>query len=142
MDYQKIKRLAESFWEREKTDISPNDILKNMAEIKAWAWCTGMGSETDIYFIKKNGGVFHYDHYKHNGHGKQVDAFYLLQEMLREQGGLWTQIRCMYSNNLYIRPTDKAWLELLQEGLYSLFGSNPYACMEYICRELEGNNNI
>ena len=140
MDYEKITRLAESFWEREKSEIFPRDTLKHMGEIKAWAWCIGMCSEADIYFIKKDGSVFRYNHYKRYGYGKQVDEFHHLQDVLCEQGIDWEVIPCMFSNNLYIHPTDKVWLESLCKDLHLLFAGNPYACMECICRELEEHN--
>ena len=143
MDLEKITKLAKNFWEREKTEITPNDILQNMGEIKVWAWCTGMGSDANIFFIREDGSLFGYDHYKRYGYGKQVDEFHLLRDVLCEQGVDWEVIPCRFSNNLYIHPTDKVWLESLCKDLHLLFIGNPYACMECICRELEElNKNI
>jgi hypothetical protein len=142
MNLKIISELANSFLEREKIGISANDLIKSVKEdTLAWAWCMGMGSEANIYFVKKDSTILSYDHYKCHGYGNQIDAFYLLQEMLCEQGEDWEQYPCMYSNNLYISLPAKAWFELLCNDLNLLSWGNPYTCLERICRELEKNSN-
>lgn len=142
MNIKTINELAHRFLEREKISISANDLINSVKEdILAWAWCTGMGSVANIYFVKKDGTILSYDHYKIHGYGNQVDAFYLLQEKLCEQGGDWEQYPCLYPNNLYISLPAKAWFESLCKNLKLLFWGNPYACLECICRELEGKSN-
>lgn len=138
MNYEMISELAGVFLSREKIGISANDLIKTAKEdVIVWAWCTGMGSDANIYFIKKDGTICHYDHWKNYGYADQVDAFCLMQEMLREQKGDWVQYPCMYDNNLYISRHDKAWVERLCKAPMLRFGGNPYACLECICRELE-----
>ena len=142
MSYDIISELANSFFERNKIDISANDLIKiAKGEIKVWAWCEGMGSDANIFFIREDGSLFGYDHYKRYGYGKQVDEFHLLRDVLCEQGVDWEVIPCRFSNNLYIHPTDKVWLESLCKDLKLLLWGNPYACLECICRELESNSN-
>ena len=140
MDLDIITNLSKRFLARKKNEITPNGILKNIGEIKVWAWCTGMGSDANIFFVKEDGSLFNYDHYKHWGYGKQVDEFRLLRDVLCEQGIDWEVIPCMFSNNLYIRPVDKAWFESLCKDLHLMFVGNPYAYMECICQKLEEQN--
>ncbi len=137
MEKDKIFELAVNFHKREKNSLNADDLRKIDAdEIKLWAMYTGMGSDADIYIIKKDGSVFNYDHNKLYGYGADTDELHLLQKFLLEQGTLWERIPCMYSNYLYIRPADKAWLESLCDDLRLLSAGHPYACMECVCQSL------
>ena len=137
MEKDKIFELACNFHKREKNSLNADDLRRiDAAEIKLWAAYTGMGSDAGIYIIKKDGSVFVYDHNALYGYSVSLDEFFLLQKFLLEQGTLWEQIRCMYSNSLYIHPADKAWLELLCEDLGLLSAGHPYACMEIVCQAL------
>lgn len=46
MARERIAEITHCFLSREKKELTPEDLAKcNMDEIKAWAWCTGMGSD-------------------------------------------------------------------------------------------------
>ncbi len=64
---QKNNELIKSFWKREKTEITPDDLKAiNIQEIKTWAWCTGMGSDAYILFNRNDGSILEYNHYKYS----------------------------------------------------------------------------
>lgn len=137
MEKDKVFELAVNFRKREKINIDASSLREiDAAKIKLWAVYTGMGSDADIYIIKKDGSVFVYDHNALYGYSAGLDEFFVLQNFLLEQGTSWEQIRCMYGNSLYIHPADKAWLELLCESLGLLSAGHPYACMEIVCQAL------
>ena len=137
MEHDKIWEFAIRFRQREKTSIRADDLRAIDAnEIKLWALYTGMGSDHAIFIIKKDGGVFVYDHNTLYGYAARRDEFCLLHKFLLKHGALWKRIRCAYNNVLYVRPEDQAWLESVCKDLCLPSMAHPYACMECVCQSL------
>lgn len=139
MDYErmkeKINELRKSFFEREKSKITPEDLTKiNMQEIKAWAWCTGMGSDAYILFVKNDGTILDYDHSKYSN---DFDKFAQIEKMFLSQTEEWSLYRWRFINHLYIRTIDKEWLDHCRE-IFILANDNPIICIECICQKILG----
>ena len=125
MDYFTI---IQRFWQREKTALSAEELAGlDIQEILVWAWCTGMGSDSYILLVCKDGRVLEYQHYRS---GKDFAAFEQLEQTLTLQNGPWSLLRCEFRNHLYYRKEDTDLQDLLIPNV------NPLFCLERICRQI------
>lgn len=129
----KNEELLKSLHQREKIQLTPDNLKKlNMIEIKAWAWCTCMGSDASILFLKQDGKMLYYNHYKYSD---SFNEFAMIEQRFLSQKDDWVLYRCHFINNLYIRPEDKAWFDKCWIEFIRPTGSAMIA-IECICQSI------